>query len=241
MALTGTRADRSIIPSKKFFWLSDAPVTPQDLHLYLRGEKPETANPVVAWASQTGKGLLFFNKKDDTDKAKPQSVLPLYDAADVKKASPHEITFELAGHKHTFKAASDAERDGWLVSLERAIEVGKAEKESLRESEGYKAELEKLSTCRLSPRVPLTADSRPSMCRAGLGEDFTSLTIAQASRASPRPPPPRALPPVPPAPPAPPLPRRRPPRVTSPRRRPPRRTRRSRRRSTRPGRPPVAS
>ena len=69
-----------------------------------------------------------------------------YDAVDLKKSHPHEITFRLHGETHTLKAANDAERDGWFISLERAVEVGKAEKESIRASEGYKAEMEKLST-----------------------------------------------------------------------------------------------
>lgn len=137
--------DRSLVPSKKEFWLSDSPVTPQHMHMYMRGEKPETSNAVVAWASQTGKGLLFFNKKGDTDRKHPASVLPLYDAVDLKKAHPHEITFRIAGHPHTLKAANDTERDGWYISLERAVEMGKADKETVRSSEGYKAEMEKLS------------------------------------------------------------------------------------------------
>lgn len=136
---------RSLVPSKKEFWLSDEKITPQKMDLYMRGDKPEVSNPVVAWASETGKGLLFFNKKGETDRSRPQSVLPLYDATDLKKSSPHEIVFDIAGHKHTMKAASDAERDGWYISIERAVEMGKAEKETIRASEGYKAELEKLS------------------------------------------------------------------------------------------------
>ncbi|KAH9827121.1 mediator of DNA damage checkpoint protein 1-like, partial [Teratosphaeria destructans] len=144
LAYKGPGLVKSLIPSKKIFWLSDEKLAPQDLHLYLRGEKPEVAHGVVAWASQTGKGLLFFNKKDDTDKTKPQSVLPLYEATELKKVSPHEITFEINSHKHTLKAANDAERDGWYLSLERAVEVGKAEKENIRSSQGYKDEMEKL-------------------------------------------------------------------------------------------------
>ena len=132
------------MPSKKEFWLSDSAVTPQNMDMYLRGEKPEVAHPVVAWASQTGKGLLFFNKKGETNRARPQSVLPLYDATDLKKAHPHEITFKLHGHEHVLKASNDAEQEGWFISLQRAIEVGKAEKEAVRASEGYKAEIEKL-------------------------------------------------------------------------------------------------
>lgn len=112
----------------------------------MRGEKPEIAHAVVAWASQTGKGLLFFNKKGDTTRKQPGHVLALYDATDLRKESPHEIAFKLNGQEHVLKAANDAERDGWYMSIEKAMEIGKASKDETRESEGYKAEMEKLST-----------------------------------------------------------------------------------------------
>ncbi|KAI7053962.1 hypothetical protein KC327_g18569 [Hortaea werneckii] len=150
LAYKGPGLLKSLVPSKKEFWLSDEKVTPQKMDLYMRGEKPEVSNPVVAWASESGKGLLFFNKKGETDRSRPQSVLPLYDASELKKASPHEITFDISGHKHTLKASSDAERDGWFMSIERAMEMGKAEKETIRGTEGYKAELEKLSKYNVS-------------------------------------------------------------------------------------------
>ena len=136
---------RSIIPSKKEFWLSDDAYSPQDLNSYMRGEKPEISHAVVAWASQTGKGLLFFNKKGDTTKKQPGHVLALYDATNLKKQSPHEIAFTLNSETHVLKATSDAERDGWYMSIEKAMELGKSMKEETRESEGYKAEMEKLS------------------------------------------------------------------------------------------------
>ncbi|KAK3069174.1 hypothetical protein LTR53_012708 [Teratosphaeriaceae sp. CCFEE 6253] len=145
LAVKGPGFIKQIVPSKKEFWLSDSPVTPQHMDLYMRGEKAETSHAVVAWASQTGKGLLFFNKKGETERTRPHSVLPLYDAVDLKKSHPHEIVFRLHGETHTLKAASDIERDGWFVSLERAVEVGKAEKETIRASEGYRAEMEKLN------------------------------------------------------------------------------------------------
>ena len=136
---------RSLFPSKNEFWLSDDATSPQDLNSYMRGEKPEIAHAVVAWASQTGKGLLFFNKKGDTTRKQPGHVLALYDATDLKKEYPHDIVFKLNGHEHTLKAANNAERDGWFMSLEKTVEMGKASKEEIRESEGYKAEMEKLS------------------------------------------------------------------------------------------------
>ena len=143
--MPSSHSSRSLIPSKKEFWLSDEAVAPQNLDLYLRGEKPEISHAIVAWASQTGKGLLFFNKKNETDRTHPHDVLALYDATDLKKSSPHEFSFKLHGQNHVFKATSDAERDGWYLSIEKSIELGKASKEEIRESEGYKAEIEKLS------------------------------------------------------------------------------------------------
>ncbi|KAM3418964.1 hypothetical protein BST61_g4921 [Cercospora zeina] len=145
LAYKGPGLLKSIIPSKKDFWLSDDAVAPQNLDLYLRGEKPEISHPVVAWASQTGKGLLFFNKKGETNREHPADVLALYDASDLKKSAPHEFSFKLHGDNHTFKASNDAERDGWYLSIERAIEHAKASKEDIRASEGYKAEIEKLN------------------------------------------------------------------------------------------------
>ena len=125
--------------------MTDDAVSPQNLNFYMRGEKPEISHPVVAWASQTGKGLLFFNKKGETSRKQPGHVIALYDVTDLKKQSPHEITFRLHGQEIVMKATSDNERDGWFMSIEKGVEIAKAQKEEIRESEGYKAELEKLS------------------------------------------------------------------------------------------------
>ena len=141
---------RSLIPSKKEFWLSDDTTSPEELNSYMRGEKPEIAHPVVAWATQTGKGLLFFNKKGDTNRKQPGHVLALYEATDLKKQSTHEIAFKLSGHEHTLKAASEAERDGWYLSIEKAVEMGSVSKDQIHESESYKGELEKLSKLKIS-------------------------------------------------------------------------------------------
>lgn len=154
---TSNITSRQFTFSKKEFWLNDAAVTPQNLGLYLRGEKSEVSHPVTAWASQTGKGLLFFNKKGESDRTQPAGVIPLYEATDLKKAHPHEFTFDIHGHKHSFKANNDAERDGWYQSIEKAIELGKASKESVRDSEGYKAEIEKLSMLIIPVRFLISA------------------------------------------------------------------------------------
>lgn len=136
---------RSLIPSKKEVWLSDEATSPSELSSYMRGEKPEIAHPVVAWASQTGLGLLFLNKKGETNRKQPGHILALYDATDLKKPSAHEIAFKIGAHEHVLKAASDDERDGWYMSIEKAVELGKASKDEIHERESYKEELEKLS------------------------------------------------------------------------------------------------
>jgi hypothetical protein len=89
---------------------------------------------------------LFFNKKNETDRSHPHDILALYEATDLKKESPHSFAFKIGTHSHTFKATSDAERDGWYLSIEKAIEIGKASKDEILASEGYTAEHEKLST-----------------------------------------------------------------------------------------------
>jgi hypothetical protein len=67
---------RSIIFSKKYFFLGEEPISTQNLSRYLRGEKPEVAHSAAAWSSQTGKGLLYFAKRVE-DKANPIGVLKL--------------------------------------------------------------------------------------------------------------------------------------------------------------------
>jgi hypothetical protein len=68
--------NRSLIFSKKFFWLSDEPLQSEHLSGYLRTEKAEVAHHNVAHASQTGKGLLFFAKRVE-DKDHPAGILNL--------------------------------------------------------------------------------------------------------------------------------------------------------------------
>ena len=61
------------------------------------------------------------------------------------KEGSSEFQFKIAGQKHTFQASSAAERDSWVVAIEAKSSEAKAEKETITTSEGYKAELEKLT------------------------------------------------------------------------------------------------
>ncbi|EEQ88117.1 hypothetical protein RJZ56_005244 [Blastomyces dermatitidis] len=130
--------------SKRFCWFSDDAVEVKQLSTYFQNEKLSVAHPTAAWASQTGKGLLFLAKRAE-DKTAPTGIINLADISDVTKESSNEFQFKLAGHKHTFQAASSDERDSWVAAIEAKAADAKNEKETITSSEGYKAELEKLT------------------------------------------------------------------------------------------------
>jgi hypothetical protein len=62
--------------AKRFFYFSDDAVEAKQLATYQQNEKPAVAHPTVAWATQTGKGLLFIVKRAE-DKATPAGILNL--------------------------------------------------------------------------------------------------------------------------------------------------------------------
>ncbi|GFF41163.1 hypothetical protein IFM46972_06445 [Aspergillus udagawae] len=130
--------------SKRFFYFSDEAVEAKHLSVFQQNEKPAVANPIVAWATQTGKGLLFLTKRAE-DKATPAGIFNLAEISDLAKEGTNEFLFKVNGQKHTFQAANAAERDSWFVALEAKAAEAKAEKETIVASEGYKAELEKLT------------------------------------------------------------------------------------------------
>ncbi|KAB8079137.1 Pleckstrin homology domain-containing protein [Aspergillus leporis] len=130
--------------SKRFFYFSDDAVEARQLSAFHQNEKPAVAHPIAAWASQTGKGLLFFTKRAE-DKNTPTGIFNLADVTDVTKEGSSEFLFKVNGHKHTFQAASATERDSWVVAIEAKAAEAKAEKETITSGEGYKAELEKLT------------------------------------------------------------------------------------------------
>lgn len=68
-----TRPLRNLIASKEFFWFGSDAVEAKSLSQYVKSEKSaETAHSNLAWASETGKGLLFVG-----DKKTPSSVISL--------------------------------------------------------------------------------------------------------------------------------------------------------------------
>lgn len=62
--------------AKRFFYFSEEAVESKNLSVFHQNEKAAVANPTAAWATQTGKGLLFFTKRAE-DKATPAGILNL--------------------------------------------------------------------------------------------------------------------------------------------------------------------
>ena len=77
---------------------------------------------------------------DRADKSAFQGI-----ASDVVTEDLTDFSFKVHGHKHTFQAATKAERDAWLKAVETTVTEAKAAHENIVGSEGYKSELAKFS------------------------------------------------------------------------------------------------
>ena len=67
---------RSLRFSSKYFWFGNEAIDEKSLAAYLKAEKAETGYSNAAFASQTGKGLLLFAKREE-DKSSPSGILNL--------------------------------------------------------------------------------------------------------------------------------------------------------------------
>jgi len=62
----------------------------------------------------------------------------------VTKEGYNDFSFRLHGHKHTFQAATHAERDSWLVAVETKAAEAKTSRDGITGSDGYKHHMENL-------------------------------------------------------------------------------------------------
>jgi hypothetical protein len=154
---------KSLLFQKKFFYFGTEPVESKHLASYLRGEKPEAANKNAAWAAHTGKGLLFFSKKA-AEKAHPAGIINLSEISDIKTEGSAIFFFTIAGHKHTFEAASAAERNGWVAALKTKEAEAKELAPTVTESEEYKKAHSALSKPVLA--TPVAAPKKPAEPKA---------------------------------------------------------------------------
>lgn len=152
----GASFPKNLFPTKEFLFFGSAPIEPKSLAQYQKSEKStETAHHNIAWASCTGKGLLFLG-----DKKAPTGVINLAHAIEPEVDGPNKFHFTSKGNKHSFKAASSAERDGWVVEIKAKIAEAKELLDSVTESEAYKKTIETLKPTPVAAAV--AKDSKPS-------------------------------------------------------------------------------
>ncbi|EQL02453.1 Pleckstrin domain-like protein [Ophiocordyceps sinensis CO18] len=136
----GASFPKNLIQSKEFFFFGSDAVDPKSLAHYQKSEKSaETAHDNVAWASHTGKGLLFIG-----DKKAPTSVINLAHASEPEVDGSNKFHFTAKGNKHSFKATSTPERDSWVAQLKLKIAEAKELVTTVAESETYRKTLESL-------------------------------------------------------------------------------------------------
>ncbi|PHH73223.1 hypothetical protein CDD82_5598 [Ophiocordyceps australis] len=144
----GASFPKNLIPSKEFFFFGIESFEPKALQNYLKSAKSsETAHHNIAWASNTGKGLLFVG-----DKKNPTGIINLADASEPEIDGPNKFHLTSKGNKHSFKAASVAERDGWVSQLKHQISEAKKLAAIVTESETYKQALASLKPAPIVPK-----------------------------------------------------------------------------------------
>jgi hypothetical protein len=149
----GLSFPKNLISAKELFWFGTDAIEPKTLAAYQKSEKnTTTAHSNVAWASQTGNGLLFIG-----DKKAPTGVINLSDATEPETDGTHKFHFSSKGNKHTFKAASTAERDNWVAQLKIKIAEAKELVATVTESETYKSTIESFK-----PAVPAKKEEKPA-------------------------------------------------------------------------------
>ncbi|PHH73502.1 hypothetical protein CDD80_3768 [Ophiocordyceps camponoti-rufipedis] len=134
----GASFPKNLIPTKEFFFFGSDAVEPKHLAQYQKSEKSsDVAHDNIAWASHTGKGLLFLG-----DKKAPHGVINLANATEPEVDGSHKFYFTSKGNKHSFKANSTPERDSWIAQLKLKIAEAKELASNVTESETYKKTLE---------------------------------------------------------------------------------------------------
>jgi hypothetical protein len=148
----GLSFPKNLISSKEFFFFGTDAVEASTLDAYKRSEKStEVAHNNIAWATSTGKGLLFVG-----DKKAPTSVINLSDATEPEVDGANKFHFSAKGNKHTFKAVNTAERDNWVAQLKLKIAEAKELLATVPESETYKTTLESFKPVAPTPAVAET-------------------------------------------------------------------------------------
>jgi hypothetical protein len=174
----GLSFPKNLISSKEFFSFGSDAVEASALDAYKRSEKStEVAHNNIAWATSTGKGLLFVG-----DKKTPSNIINLSDATEPEVDGANKFHFSAKGNKHSFKAANTAERDNWVAQLKLKIAEAKELLTTVPESETYKSTLESFKP---AAPAPAAEETKTEETPAATTEGETAAAAIPAEEAAP--------------------------------------------------------
>ncbi|KAI0400189.1 Pleckstrin homology domain-containing protein [Xylaria palmicola] len=151
---------KNLLYAKNHFWFANDALDKEKLATYLKNEKAtDAAHHVVSWATETGKGLLFYGK--ESDKSTPVGVIQLSEASEPAIDGSNKFHFTAKGHKHAFKAPTSADRDNWVEQLKLKIAEAKELATAITESETYKQTLETLKPAKKEEKPVVAAAEAP--------------------------------------------------------------------------------
>ncbi|KAI0910389.1 Pleckstrin homology domain-containing protein [Ustulina deusta] len=167
---------KNLLYAKNHFWFGADALEKEKLSTYLKNEKAsDIGHHVVAWATETGKGLLFYGK--ESDKSTPTGVIQLSEASEPAVEGSNKFYFTAKGHKHTFKAPSSAERDNWVEQIKVKIAEAKELATVVTESEAYKQTLEALK-----PAPAAKKEEKPTAAAAEVPKEETPVEAADETK-----------------------------------------------------------
>ncbi|CAJ2500290.1 Uu.00g031430.m01.CDS01 [Anthostomella pinea] len=156
---------KNFMYQKNYFWFGTDALEKEKLATYLKNEKAtDVGHHVASWATETGKGLLFYGK--EADKATPAGAIQLSEASEPTVDGANKFHFTSKGHKHTFKASSTAERDNWVEQLKLKITEAKDLAPTVTESATYKHTLDSFK-----PAAAAKKEETPAVAAAASTEE----------------------------------------------------------------------
>ncbi|KAK8064898.1 hypothetical protein PG994_007536 [Apiospora phragmitis] len=176
----GAGFPKNLMFSKTHFWFGSEAVPSEKLAAYLKSEKAtDVGHHVAAWATETGKGLLFYGK--EADKATPHGIIPLADAAEPTTEGNNKFTVVAKGQKHAFKAPNTADRDNWVSQLKLRIAEAKELATTVTESETYKKTLETLKPTPAAKKEdkPAATEETPAVTEGAATEETQTPTVVE--------------------------------------------------------------
>ncbi|KAK4136818.1 hypothetical protein BT67DRAFT_448109 [Trichocladium antarcticum] len=175
----GANFPKNFIYSKQLFWFGSDPVDLKSLSTFKADKVTEVAHHVTSWAAETGKGLLFFSEKGD--KSAPHGAIHLAEVSEPAVEGPNKFHFTSKGHKHSFKAASTAERDNWVAQLKAKIAEAKELATTITETETYKKTLESLKPAPVKKEEKAVAPAAETAAEPAVAATEEGAAVAEAA------------------------------------------------------------